>query len=29
VEAALYFASPAAAYTTGVTIFCDGGFVLP
>jgi glucose 1-dehydrogenase len=28
-EAALYFASDGAAYTTGVTIFVDGGLMLP
>ncbi|HLT02685.1 MAG TPA: SDR family oxidoreductase [Geminicoccaceae bacterium] len=29
VEAALYLASPGAAYTTGITIFVDGGVMLP
>jgi NAD(P)-dependent dehydrogenase (short-subunit alcohol dehydrogenase family) len=29
VEAALYLASPGAAYTTGITIFVDGGIMLP
>lgn len=29
VEAALYLASPGAAYTTGITIFVDGGLMLP
>jgi gluconate 5-dehydrogenase len=29
VEAALYLASPRAAYTTGITIFVDGGIMLP
>ena len=28
-EAALYLASPGAAYTTGVTLFIDGGLMLP
>ena len=28
-EAAVFLASPGAAYTTGVTIFVDGGLVLP
>ena len=28
-EAAVFLASPGAAYTTGVTIFVDGGIVLP
>jgi NAD(P)-dependent dehydrogenase (short-subunit alcohol dehydrogenase family) len=28
-EAAVYLASPGAAYTTGVTIFVDGGLMLP
>jgi NAD(P)-dependent dehydrogenase (short-subunit alcohol dehydrogenase family) len=29
VEAAIYLASPGAAYTTGITIFVDGGIMLP
>ena len=29
VEAAIYLASPGAAYTTGITIFVDGGLMLP
>jgi NAD(P)-dependent dehydrogenase (short-subunit alcohol dehydrogenase family) len=29
VEAAVYLASPGAAYTTGITIFVDGGIMLP
>lgn len=29
VEAALYLASPKAAYTTGITMFVDGGIMLP
>jgi NAD(P)-dependent dehydrogenase (short-subunit alcohol dehydrogenase family) len=29
VDAALYLASPGAAYTTGITIFVDGGIMLP
>ncbi|MGH6897929.1 MAG: SDR family NAD(P)-dependent oxidoreductase [Geminicoccaceae bacterium] len=29
VEAATYLASPGAAYTTGITIFVDGGIMLP
>jgi NAD(P)-dependent dehydrogenase (short-subunit alcohol dehydrogenase family) len=29
VEAALYLASPGAAYTTGITIFVEGGIMLP
>ena len=28
-EAAVYLASPGAAYTTGITIFVDGGLMLP
>jgi NAD(P)-dependent dehydrogenase (short-subunit alcohol dehydrogenase family) len=28
-EAAVYLASPGAAYTTGITIFVDGGVMLP
>ena len=28
-EAAVYLASPGAAYTTGITIFVDGGIMLP
>jgi NAD(P)-dependent dehydrogenase (short-subunit alcohol dehydrogenase family) len=28
-EAAVYLASPGAAYTTGITIFVDGGLILP
>jgi len=28
-EAALYLASPGAAYTTGITLFVDGGLMLP
>lgn len=28
-EAAVYLASPGAAYTTGITMFVDGGLVLP
>lgn len=28
-EAAVYLASPGASYTTGITIFCDGGMMLP
>jgi NAD(P)-dependent dehydrogenase (short-subunit alcohol dehydrogenase family) len=29
VEAAIYLAGPGAAYTTGITIFVDGGIMLP
>jgi NAD(P)-dependent dehydrogenase (short-subunit alcohol dehydrogenase family) len=29
VEAAIYLASPGGAYTTGITIFVDGGIMLP
>ena len=29
VEAAIYLASPGAAYTTGISIFVDGGIMLP
>lgn len=29
VEAALFLASPGAAYTTGITVFVDGGLMLP
>ncbi len=28
-EAAVHLASPGAAYTTGITIFVDGGLMLP
>ena len=28
-KAAVYLASPGAAYTTGITIFVDGGIMLP
>jgi NAD(P)-dependent dehydrogenase (short-subunit alcohol dehydrogenase family) len=28
-EAAVYLASPGVSYTTGITIFVDGGIMLP